>query len=137
MQCLNGTNYSMYICGGGNLQQFENDWNNTILNIRGLPDEVFLETLFRKQLEKSDQLKNAMALYQQDYTQRGEKNGYQKLRDILRFHLEKKLLGKNKNAWTINIDGKAFVGGKKDGGNNDGQPSDGARRGDCRQWRNE
>ena len=78
------------------MQQFENDWNNTILNIRGLPDEVFLETLFRKQLEKSDQLKNAMALYQQDYTQRGEKRSYQKLRDILRFHLEKKLLDKKR-----------------------------------------
>ena len=58
---------------GGNLQQFENDWNNTILNIRELPDEVFLETLFRKQLDKSEQLKNAMALYQQEVTQRGEK----------------------------------------------------------------
>ena len=49
---------------GDNLQQFENDWNNMILNVRGLPDEAFLESLFRKQLEKSDQRKNAMALYQ-------------------------------------------------------------------------
>ncbi len=122
---------------GDNLQQFENDWNNTILNIRELPDEVFLETLFRKQLDKSEQLKNAMALYQQDYTQRGERKSYQKLKDILRFHLEKKLLDKNKNAWNNNIDGKAFVGGKKDGGNSDGQSGDGLRRRDCRQWRNE
>ena len=58
---------------GDNLQQFENDWNNTILNIRELPDEVFLETLFRKPLDKSEQRKNDMALYQQDITQRGEK----------------------------------------------------------------
>ena len=58
---------------GDNLQQFENDWNNTILNIRELPDEVFLETLFRKQLDESEQLKNAMAFYQQDVSQRGEK----------------------------------------------------------------
>ena len=78
---------------GDNLQQFENDWNNTILNIRELPDEVFLATLFRKQLDKSEQLKNAMALYQQDYTQRGERKSYQKLKDILRFHLEKDSAG--------------------------------------------
>ena len=78
-----------------------------------------------------------MALYPQDYTQRGEKKSYQKLKDILRLHLEKKLLDKNKSAWSNNIDGKAYAGGKKDGGNNDSQPSDGARRGDCRQWRNE
>ena len=58
---------------GDNLQQFENDWNNTILNIRELPDDVFLETLFREQLDQSEQLKNAMALYQQDVSQRGEK----------------------------------------------------------------
>ena len=37
---------------------------------------------------------------------------------------------KVKNAWNNNIDGKAFVGGKKDGGNNDGQSGDGLRRGD-------
>ena len=48
---------------GDNLQQFEHDWNNTILNLRELPDEVFLETLFRKQLDESEQLKNVMALY--------------------------------------------------------------------------
>ena len=58
---------------GDNLQQFENDWNNMILNVRSLPAEAFLESLFRKQLENSDQLKTVMALYQQDYTQRGEK----------------------------------------------------------------
>ena len=121
---------------GGNLQQFENDWNNTILNIRELPDEIFLETLYRKQLDKSEQLKNAMALYQQDITQRGEKQSYQKLKDILRYHLEKKLLDRNKNAWNHN-DGKGFVGKKQDGANNDGPPADGLKRGDCRQWRNE
>ena len=58
---------------GGNLQQFENGWNNTILNVRELPDEIFSETLYRKQLGKSEQLKHAIALYQQDITQRGEK----------------------------------------------------------------
>ena len=118
------------------MQQFENDWNNMVLNVRTLPEEAFLESLFRKQLEKSEQLKTVMALYQQDYTQRGEKKSYQKLRDILRVHLEKKLLDKNKNAWTNNLDGKAFAG-NKGGGKKNGQPSDNARTGDCRQWRNE
>ena len=65
---------------GDNLQQFENDWNNTCLNVRELPDEMFLESLFREQLDKSEQLKNAMALYRQDVTQRGEEKTYQKLK---------------------------------------------------------
>ena len=29
---------------GDNLQQFEDDWNNMILNIRSLPEEAFLES---------------------------------------------------------------------------------------------
>ena len=44
---------------GGNLQQFENDWNYMVLNVRTLPEEAFLESLFRKQLEKSEQLKDS------------------------------------------------------------------------------
>ena len=121
---------------GDNLQQFENDWNNMILNVRSLHEEAFLESVFRKQLEKSEQLKSVMALYQQDYTQRGEKKSYQKLKDMLRVHLEKKLLDKNKNALSNNLDGKALAG-NKGGGKKNGQPSDNARTGDCRQWRNE
>ena len=55
---------------------------------------------------------------------------------LSRLHLEKKLLDKNKNAWSNNLDGKAFAG-NKGGGKKNGQPSDNARTGDCRQWRNE
>ena len=81
---------------GDNLQQFENDWNNTCLNIQELPDDKFLESLFRKQLDKSEQLKKAMVLHWQDITQRGEAKNYTELKDILRHHLERKLLDRNK-----------------------------------------
>ena len=37
---------------GDNLQQFSSDWESTILSINGLPDEKFLESTCRKQLEK-------------------------------------------------------------------------------------
>ena len=77
-----------------------------------------------------------MALYQQDYTHRGEKKSYKKLKDILRLHLEKKLLDKNKHAWSNNLDGKAYAG-NKGGGKKNGQPDENAGTGDCRQWRNE
>ena len=46
---------------GDNLRQFLSDWQTTILSINGLPDAKFLEPLFRKQLDQSEQLKNAMA----------------------------------------------------------------------------
>ena len=59
---------------GDNLQQFLNDWEATLLDIAKVPDDEMLESLFRKQLNKSEQLKTTMQLYWQDYTQRKELN---------------------------------------------------------------
>ena len=75
---------------GDNLVQFQNDWESTCLSVRDLPDERFLESLYRKQLEKSVQLQNAMALYWQDITLRGEHKTYQKLKTIVYKHIEHK-----------------------------------------------
>lgn len=80
-----------------NLQQFENDRSNTCLNVRELPNDTFLESLYRKQLDKSEQLKNALALYWQDIIQHGEEKSYAKLNEILRYHLERKLLDRKKH----------------------------------------
>ena len=63
---------------GDNIEQFLSDWESTLLGISGLPDAKFLETLFRRQLDKSEQLKNAMSLYWQDITQGGESKFYDK-----------------------------------------------------------
>ena len=41
---------------GDNLQQFENDWSAVCLVVRELPDDKFLETIYRKQLDKSNHL---------------------------------------------------------------------------------
>ena len=41
---------------GDNLQQFENDWSAVCLVVRELPDDKFIETIHRKQLDTSDQL---------------------------------------------------------------------------------
>ena len=41
---------------GDNLQQFENDWSAVCLVVRELPDDKFLDTTYRKQLDKSNQL---------------------------------------------------------------------------------
>ena len=70
------------------------------LVVRELPDGKNLETIYRKQLDKSDQLKTAMTLYWQDISQRGEQTSYQKLKNMVRNHLERKRLDKNKDAWS-------------------------------------
>ena len=61
---------------GDNLKQFLNDWDDTFANINTRPDEVFLEQIFRMQLEKSNIMKPLLALYWQDVTQRKEPTSY-------------------------------------------------------------
>ena len=46
---------------GDNLAQFQTDWEQTMLSINEIPTESMLESLLRKQLDKSEQLGNAMA----------------------------------------------------------------------------
>ena len=57
---------------GDNLSQFLSVWETTLLSIQEPPTDSMLEGVLRNQLEKSEQLKNAMSLYWQDITQRGE-----------------------------------------------------------------
>ena len=83
---------------GDNPQQLSSDWESTIFSIDELPDEKFLESIYRKQLEKSDQLKNAIGLYRQDIIQRGEEKSYEKLKKMVQIHLDKLRLERNKSA---------------------------------------
>ena len=83
---------------GDNLSQFLTDWDATCLNINQLPDENFLETMFRKQIEKSVQLRGQMALYWQEVTQKGVKKSYEGLRRIVDLYLEELHLKRNRAA---------------------------------------
>lgn len=109
-----------------------NDWESTILNIAELPDEIFIETIFRKQLDRSDQLKNAMSLYWLDITQKGESKSYEKLKSIVRLHLDKRKLERNKHALDRNHSKQHLTPAGSSGGG-----SLGPRKGDCRQWAKE
>ena len=57
---------------GDNLRAFDTAWDEILLAMKKEPEEEILESLYCKQLEKSLQLKNTMALYTQDCTQREE-----------------------------------------------------------------
>ena len=116
---------------GDNLQQFENDWSAVCLVVRELPDDKFLETIYRKQLDKSDQLKNAMTLYWQDITQRGEPKSYETLNNMVGAHVERKRLDKNKDAWDKHH-AKGGGGNKAAVAGREATPSNGPKRGDCR-----
>ena len=56
---------------GDNLTQVLTDWENTFLNISEIPSDSMLECLLRKQLEKSEQLKNAISLTGKHHSERG------------------------------------------------------------------
>ena len=81
---------------GDNLTQLLTYWENTLLDINETPSDSMLEGLLRKQLDKSKQLKNAISLCWQDITQRGEEKSYDKLLTILRSHIDRKRLDRNK-----------------------------------------
>ena len=81
-----------------------------------------LEGLLRNQLEKSEQLKNAMSLYWQDITQRGEEKSYEKLLTILRTHIDRKRLDRNKASLGKGPSAAAAAGNKTSG------------KGTCHQW---
>ena len=91
-----------------------------MLEIKEIPSRTMLESLLRKQLEKSEQLKNTMSLYWQDVNQRNEPTSHENLMCILRTHIDKKRLDKNKASLGR---GRSATPAKVPGG-----------KGTCHQW---
>jgi hypothetical protein len=83
---------------GDTVKQFLNDWDTTCANTNNLPDHEFMESMFRKQLERSIVLKPVLALYWQGITQNKEPKDYKKLKHIVENHLEEQLLRRNQAA---------------------------------------
>jgi len=71
-----------------NVRAFDTAWDETLLGMASVPEEHYLEALYLRQLEKSEQLQNPLALYVQDHVQRGEPKSYAKLRKMVRSHLD-------------------------------------------------
>lgn len=117
---------------GDNIKQFLNDWDMTFENINGTPDPALLESLFRRQLEKSNQLKQTMALYEQEITQGKAQRDYERLRWIVNNYMAEQLLKRNQA--NLAKGPKAF--GAVDGaGGKQGKPGKNSQRaGWCPQW---
>ena len=80
-----------------NTRAFLNDWEQVYIGLKEIPPESVLESLFRRQIEKTDDLKELLALYNQDVTQRGESRSYSKLKTMVETHLEQKRRSKNRD----------------------------------------
>ena len=75
---------------GDNLRAFLNDWESTLLGLKKRPEVDVLESLFNKQLKKSEQLKSTMALYTQGHVLEGKERSYATLMKMLKTFLENK-----------------------------------------------
>jgi hypothetical protein len=120
---------------GDNLQQFYKDWDTACLNVRDLPDERFMETLYRKQLSKSESFKNTFALYNQDVAQARDRPDYTKLKNLLRLQLENPRLGRNKNALDRSRTSPTLTPAQKHNSTSKSNTQSGKRPGDCSQWK--
>ena len=62
----------------GNVQGFDTKWDEVLFSMTKVSDEAKMETLCKKQLHNSEELKLVMAWYLQDTVQNGdaaERNG--------------------------------------------------------------
>jgi len=112
---------------GDNLPALINDWDAALEGQSHEPSEAIKEGLFRKQLERSHQLTAAMALINQDVTQRGEKRSYDRLYQMVLLHIEHKNKVKNRNDL-------ASKSGRFGAPATDPQKASKGKKGDCRQY---
>ena len=74
-----------------NVQTFDTRCDETIMEMQNQPDEELLDNLYFRQLEKSGQLKQLVALCIVDTVQRSEPRSYTKFTRIVTPHLEQDL----------------------------------------------
>ena len=72
---------------GDNLMAFKNAWELVLAGLKTTPSEEIMESLVRRQLERSVQLRELMSLYNQDIVQRGDKRSYERLMKMWTAHL--------------------------------------------------
>ena len=70
-----------------NLKQFSSKWDEIIIQFPEPPDDNWIEPLYRKQLEKSAQFAQVLALYKDKIALREGKPSYKKLRELVEFFL--------------------------------------------------
>ena len=80
-----------------NVRGFINDWELCLSGLKTIPATDIMESLFRKQLDTSQQLRHTMELYTLDITQRGESRSYEQLMTRTKAHLDRRRLDKNRD----------------------------------------
>ena len=106
---------------GDNLRAFDTAWDDTLLGMKSIPDEEYLENLYRRQVKKSKQFELLYNQLEADHMLRGRPKSYQDLKSMVRMHLDKETRDKHLDAKRkAHTKGLAAMGNRKSG--------------DCRQW---
>ena len=73
-----------------NLKKFTHEWESTLIGLKSAPSDDMLEALFKREIREADQLKETLALYDQDTHQKGTPSSYSRLMSMVKIHLESK-----------------------------------------------
>ena len=90
-----------------NMRGFDTEWDNVLRGMKEVPDEKYLEDLYRNQVKKSKQFE---LLYNQMETAvllRGHSRSYSALKQLVRHHLDRETRDKHLEAKKKHLD-KAF-----------------------------
>ena len=119
---------------GDNLMAFKNDWEMVMSGLKVIPSAAILESLVLKQLQKSHQLKDMLALYHQDVVHRGEARSYERIMKMVTSHLEFRRRQKTRDDMSQNPRSLAQPSSTKAGGDSKPLQTDRPKQGDCRQF---
>merc|ERR1711965_567437 len=75
---------------GDNLRAFDTGWDEILFGIDETPNDSWLERPYHKQIKKSDQCKEFLALYHQDIVINGKQKSYERIKFMVKAHLEEK-----------------------------------------------
>ena len=70
-----------------NLKGFNAKWDEITIQLREEPPEGWLEALYRKQLETSEQFAQILALYKNDISLKRAEPSYRKLKEMVEYYL--------------------------------------------------
>ena len=93
---------------GDSLRGFDAEWDNVLLGMKEIPEEKYLENLYRNQAKTSRQLELLYTQMETDVLLRGQPRSYSALNHIVRHHLDRETRGNHVEAKKKHLD-KAFT----------------------------
>ena len=73
---------------GDDIQDFDTRWDEVLFSISEIRNDAILESLYKIRTRESDQLKTVLATYEQEINQKLSKPSYQKLKTMVKRHID-------------------------------------------------